>query len=108
MRNQRLQNTRDDPYHPQGCLSLLSGWSSRLWHRESGSPGGSGSLPNLARWSWGLRKFKGQWLQGRVAERTAPQRHRVTQKGLSSFWTTYISAAGEDSVQSQRVDSTQD
>ena len=38
--------------------------------------GESGSLPNLGRWSWGLRKFKAQWLQGRVAERTAPQRHR--------------------------------
>ena len=31
----------------------------------------SGSLPNSGRWSWGLRKFKGQQLQGRVAERTA-------------------------------------
>lgn len=38
--------------------------------------GESGSLPNLGRWSWGLRKFKAQRLQGRVAERTAPQRHR--------------------------------
>lgn len=36
----------------------------------------SGSLPNSGRWSWGLRKFKGQQLQGRVAERTASQRHR--------------------------------
>lgn len=74
-RNQRLRNRRDDPYHPHGCLSLLSVWSSRLWHSQE-AQAEFGSLPNLGRWSWGLRKFKGQQLQGRVAERTASQRHR--------------------------------
>ena len=55
-RNQRLRNTQDDPYHPHRCLSLLSVWYSRLWHRvrkprrslvvfptQEGGAGGSGS-----------------------------------------------------------------
>lgn len=96
MLGNKAQGTKDSETHETTPTTPTDAWACSL----CGIPGcgtesqeaqaESGSLPNSGRWSWGLRKFKGQQLQGRVAERTAPQRHRRTQKSPSSFWTTYI------------------
>lgn len=53
------------PLPPLGMPEpALSGWSSRLWHRESGSPGWVWAASQLARWSWGSGSSGGSVVTG--------------------------------------------